>query len=330
MKKITLSLSLLALSAILIQCTPAQPETQEAVAETVVEEQAEDSRILPSWNDGRHRDRILDFVARVTDTSSVEYVAPDQRFAVFDNDGTLWSEQPIYFQLYFALDRAELLGIEHPEVALEGGYGPLLDLFALTHTAMTAREFDGIVTAWLDTAKHPETNKHFTDMVYQPMLELLDYLRANEFETWIVSGGGIDFMRPWTQKVYGIPPQQVIGSSVQTIFENTGDGPAIRRLGKVDFVDDKEGKPVGIQRHIGRIPILAVGNSDGDLQMLQYTASNELTNMQVYIHHTDSVREWAYDKDSHIGEFHKGYEYALDNDWIIVDMEKDWATIYPE
>ena len=301
---------------------------------------------LPSWNEGAAKQSIVDFVARVTDPVSPDFVPEAARIAVFDNDGTLWSEQPAYFQLLFAIDRVKALAPEHPEwktkqpfkavldgdmegLAAAGEHG-LLELVMATHAAMTTVEFEAIVESWLATARHPTTGRPFTEMVYQPMLELLDYLRANGFKTFIVSGGGIEFMRPWTEDVYGIPPEQVVGSSIKTVFEMRDEGPVLVRLPEIDFIDDKEGKPVGINSHIGRRPIAAFGNSDGDLQMLQWTAAADGPSFCLYVHHTDAEREWAYDRESHIGRLDKGLNEAAARGWTVVDMKNDWKVVYPE
>jgi phosphoserine phosphatase len=264
---------------------------------------------------------------------------------VFDNDGTLWSEQPMYFQLAFALDRVKALAEKHPEwkskqpfkavleddlkTVMAGGEHALLELVMATHAGNTTEEFSQIVIDWLATAKHPKTGRLYTDMVFQPMLELLSYMRANDFKTYIVSGGGIEFMRPWTQQVYGIPPEQVIGSSIKTKFEIRNGTPVLTRLAEINFIDDKAGKPVGINQHIGRRPIAAFGNSDGDLQMLQWTSAGTGLNFGLIVHHTDAKREWAYDRDSHIGKLDKALDDASTKGWTIVDMKRDWKTIYP-
>jgi len=300
---------------------------------------------LPSWNEGTAKQSIVDFVARVTDPVSPAFVPEAERIATFDNDGTLWSEQPAYFQLLFAIDRVKALAPEHPEwktkqlfkavldgdmVALAaGGEHGLLELVMATHGGMTTVEFEAIVRNWLATARHPTTDRPYTEMVYQPMLELLDYLRANGFKTFIVSGGGIEFMRPWTEEVYGIPPQQVVGSSIKTAFEMRDDGPVLVRLPELAFIDDKEGKPVGIHSHIGRRPIAAFGNSDGDLQMLQWTAAGDGASFCLYVHHTDAEREWAYDRESHIGRLDKGLDEAAARGWTVVDMKNDWKVVFP-
>jgi len=300
---------------------------------------------LPSWNDGSAKDAILDFVARVTDPTSPEFVSEPERIAVFDNDGTLWAEQPAYFQLFFAMERVKALAPERPEWAtqqpyqavLEGdmealmaaGEHGLIELVMATHAGMTTDEFEAIVIDWVASATHPTTGLSYTEMVYQPMLELLEYLRANGFKTFIVSGGGIEFMRPWTEAVYGIPPEQVVGSSIKTVFEVRDGEPVLVRLPELNFIDDKEGKPVGINSHIGRRPIAAFGNSDGDFQMLEWTTAGDGARFGMLIHHTDAEREWAYDRDSHIGRLDRGLDEADARGWVIVDMKRDWARIYP-
>jgi len=301
--------------------------------------------VLPSWNDTAPKQAVLDFVADVTTPDSADFVPESERIAVFDNDGTLWSEQPLYFQLFFVIDRVKAMAPQHPEwktrepfasllkgdvkQVLEGGEEALLEIVMATHAGMTSEEFSEAISAWIATATHPETGKRFTEMVFQPMLELLDLLRDNGFKTYIVSGGGIAFMRPWTEEVYGIPPEQVIGSSVKTQFEMRDGKPVITRLPEISFIDDKEGKPVGINLHIGKKPIAAFGNSDGDLQMIQWTTAGDGPSFGLYVHHTDAEREWAYDRDSHIGRLDKGFAEAEKNGWTIVDMKKDWKVIYP-
>jgi phosphoglycolate phosphatase-like HAD superfamily hydrolase len=300
---------------------------------------------LPSWNDSLSKTRIVEFVNAVTDRSRKDYVAPAERVAVFDNDGTLWAEQPMYFQLFFALDRVKALAPQHPEwktqepfasllkgdvgKALAGGEQAIAEIVMATHAGTTTAEFERIVKDWIATAKHPKTGRLYTEMVYQPMLELLAYLRASGFKTYIVSGGGIEFMRPWTEKVYGIPPEQVVGSSIKTKFEMREGKPVLVRLPALDFIDDKEGKPVGIHSHIGRRPIAAFGNSDGDLQMLQWTSAGEGARFALYVHHTDAAREWAYDRNSHIGRLDKGLDEAKAKGWTVVDMKADWKVVFP-
>jgi phosphoglycolate phosphatase-like HAD superfamily hydrolase len=304
---------------------------------------AEDA--LPSWNDGPAKQSIISFVEQVTDPDSESFVKPEERIATFDNDGTLWAEQPLYVQLAFAIDRVKQLAPTHPEwktqqpfkAVLENdqkalaasGHKGLLELIMATHAGMTTVEFEEIVKNWLATAKHPRFNRPYTELVYQPMLELLAYLRANGFKTYIVSGGGIEFMRPWSEQVYGIPPGQVVGSSIKTKFEMRDGKPVLMRLPEVDFIDDKEGKPVGINSRIGRRPIAAFGNSDGDLQMLQWTQAGEGPSFMLLVHHTDAKREWAYGRESHIGQLDKALDQAKKNGWTVVDMKKDWKTIFP-
>ena len=300
---------------------------------------------LPSWNDGPAKQSILAFVEKVTREGSPDFVPVPERIAVFDNDGTLWVEQPAYTQLQLLIDRIKALAPEHPEwktkepfasllkgdphgVAATGEAG-LAELMAATHSGMTTEEFSKTVSDWIATAKHPKTGKLYTEMVYQPMLELLAYLRANGFKTFIVSGGGIEFMRPWTEKVYGIPPEQVVGSTGGLKLEMRDGSPVIMKLPILVLNDDKEGKPVGIQRHIGRRPIAAFGNSDGDLQMLQWTAAGSGPRFCLYVHHTDAEREWAYDRKSHVGKLDKGLDEAGSRDWTVVSMKDDWKTIYP-
>ena len=299
---------------------------------------------LPSWHDGKAKQSIITFVTQVTTPGGANYVPAPERVAVFDNDGTLWSEQPMYFQLAFALDRVKALAPEHPEwktrqpfkavlegdlkTVLAGGEHALLELVMATHAGNTTEEFAQVVKDWLATAKHPRTGRHYMDMVYQPMLELLEYLRGNGFKTYIVSGGGIEFMRPWTEAVYGIPPEQVIGSSIQTRFELRHGEPVLVRLPEINFIDDKAGKPVGINQHIGRRPIAAFGNSDGDLQMLQWTCLGNRKGFCLYVHHTDAEREWAYDRTSHIGKLDKALDEAQTKGWTVVDMKNDWKRIF--
>jgi len=300
---------------------------------------------LPSWNEGTAKRSIIDFVNRVAQPGSPDFVVPEQRIATFDNDGTLWGEQPMYFQLFFAIDRVKALAPMHPEwkdkqpfkavlegdfkTVLAGGEHALFEIVMATHAGNTTEEFSQAVKDWLATAKHPKTGRPYTDMVYQPMLELLAYLRANGFKSYIVSGGGIEFMRPWTENVYGIPPEQVVGSSIKTKFEMRNGQPVLVRLPEVNFVDDKAGKPVGINQHIGRRPIAAFGNSDGDLQMLQWTAAGKGARYLLIVHHTDAEREWAYDRKSKIGHLNKALDEALNRGWTVVDMKKNWKVIYP-
>jgi phosphoserine phosphatase len=304
-----------------------------------------DADPLPSWNEGSARQNILSFVAAVTDKTGPDFVPPAERIATFDNDGTLWTERPVYFQLLFSIDRVKALGSEHPEwktiqpfkAVLENDMDTLagagekgfLQLVMATHAGNTTEEFSQIVTEWLSSAKHPKFKRPFNELVFQPMLELLAYLRANDFKTFIVSGGGIEFMRPWVEAVYGIPPEQVIGSSIKTKFEMRDGKPVLVRLPEINFIDDKEGKPVGINQHIGRRPIAAFGNSDGDLQMLQWAAVGEGKRLMLLVHHTDELREYAYDRKSHIGKLDKALDEAEEKGWTVVDMKKEWKVIYP-
>jgi phosphoglycolate phosphatase-like HAD superfamily hydrolase len=300
---------------------------------------------LPSWNDGAARQSIVAFVAKVTQEGTGGYVPPAERIAVFDNDGTLWSEQPVYVQLAFALDRAKALAPQHPEWktqepfasllkgdvsgALAGGEKAIAQIIMATHAGTTTEEFATIVQDWLGTARHPVTGRPYTGMVYQPMLEVLAYLRANGFTTFIVSGGGIEFMRPWTEQVYGIPPEQVVGSSIKTKYELRDGRPVLVRLPELNFIDDKAGKPVGIQQHIGRRPILAFGNSDGDFEMLEWTTAGDGARLGVIVHHDDAAREYGYDRKSHIGRLDRGLDEAGTRGWVVVSMMDDWRAIYP-
>jgi phosphoglycolate phosphatase-like HAD superfamily hydrolase len=299
---------------------------------------------LPSWNDTAAKKNIVTFVERVTKQGSPDFVPPAERIATFDNDGTLWAEQPIYFQLAFALDRVKILAPLHPEWndkepfasllkgdlkgALAGGEAAIFEIVTVTHSGMTTDEFDKIVRDWITTAKHPKTGKPYTEMVYQPMLELLAYLRGNAFKTFIVSGGGIDFMRVFAERVYGIPPEQVVGSSGKLAFEMRDTKPVLMKLPTFNFDDDKAGKPVGIQMHIGRRPIAAFGNSDGDLQMLEWAKDGGGVRFALIVHHTDAEREWAYDRTSSIGRLDKALDAAQAEGWTVVDMKNDWKTIF--
>ncbi|MBW2446643.1 MAG: haloacid dehalogenase-like hydrolase [Deltaproteobacteria bacterium] len=300
---------------------------------------------LPSWQYGATKLRIVQFVERATTPGGPGWVPAAERIAVFDNDGTLWAEQPLYFQLFFALDRIKALAPEHPEwkeqqpfkaalegdmnAVLAGGKKAILDIVMASHAGNTAAEFGSIVADWIETARHPTTGRPYTEMVYQPMLELLAYLRANGFKTYIVSGGGVEFIRVWSERAYGIPPEQVIGSSIKLEFELRDGGPVLVRKAEVDFVDDKAGKPVGIQKYIGRRPVLAFGNSDGDLQMLKWTAAGAGPSLMAIVHHTDSEREWAYDRESHIGTLDAALDEARVRGWLVVDMARDWNAVHP-
>jgi phosphoglycolate phosphatase-like HAD superfamily hydrolase len=301
---------------------------------------------LPSWNEGPTKQSIVSFVSKVTSAGSPEFVPPAQRIATFDNDGTLWAEQPLYFQFLFAIDRVKALAPQHPEWkdkepyksllagdlkgALAGGEHAMLEIIAVTHSNITTDEFERVAQDWFATAKHPKGGRPYTQMVYQPMIELLAYLRANGFKTFIVSGGGIDFMRAFAEKAYGIPPEQVIGSTGKLKYELRDGKPVLLKMPGVEFVDDKDGKALAIQRIIGRRPIAAFGNSDGDLQMLQWTCAETGTRLCAYIHHTDAAREWDYDRKSSIGRLDKGLDEALAGGWTVVDMKKDWKAIFPD
>jgi phosphoglycolate phosphatase-like HAD superfamily hydrolase len=300
---------------------------------------------LPSWNEGKAKQSIIAFVEKVTKEGSPDFVPAAERIAVFDNDGTLWAERPMPFQAAFMLDRVKALAPQHPEwkdkepfasllkgdvkAALAGGERALLEVAMATHAGMTTTEFDAIVNDWFATARHATTERRYTEMVYQPMLELLAYLRANGFKTYIVSGGGIEFMRTFAERVYGIPPEQVIGSSIKTTFEMRDGKPVLVRLPELNFNDDKGGKPVGINQHIGRRPIAAFGNSDGDLQMLQWTSAGSGPRFCLFVHHTDADREWAYDRQPGLARLDKGLDEAQAKGWTIVSMKDDWKAVLP-
>ncbi|WP_200330780.1 HAD family hydrolase [Thiocystis violacea] len=300
---------------------------------------------LASWADGPTKTAITAFVTAVTTENSPNFVPPPERIAVFDNDGTLWVEQPMYTQLAFIIDRVKALAPEHPEwkdeqpfkAVLAGdlealqasGMDGVTKLLAATHANMTTEEFERIAGDWIASARHPRFERLYTQVVYQPMLELLDYLRANGFKTFIVSGGGSDFMRPWTERVYGIPPEQVVGSQIAMRYEVQNGTPVLMRKPEIAFIDDKAGKPVGIQRHIGRRPILAFGNSDGDYQMLDWTTAGAGKRLGLILHHDDSEREYAYDRESHVGRLDKGLDDAASKGWILVSMKRDWSQVFP-
>jgi len=342
MKKIT-AIILTALLVLTYSCKQGAEEGSDQEQDAIANAAKTDP--LPSWNEGVTKTAIIDFVTDVTKAESENFIDIADRIATFDNDGNLWSEQPAYFQLFFAIDRIKALAPQHPEwkteqpfkavlennmeeLAQQGEHG-LVELVMASHAGNTTEEFEAIVKEWLATAKHPRFDRPYTDLVYQPMLELLDFLRANDFKTFIVSGGGIDFMRPWVEEVYGIPRDQVVGSIIVKEFVNEDGNPVIKRLGKLEFNNDKEGKPIGIQKFIGRKPVFASGNSDGDLQMLQWTASGGGLRFMLYLHHTDSIREWAYDRESHIGRLDKGLDEAKEKGWTVINMKEDWKVIYP-
>lgn len=300
---------------------------------------------LPSWNDVSSKQAIIAFVERVTTVGSPDFVTVNQRIATFDNDGCLWSEKPLYFQLFFAIDRVKELAPAHPEWKVEqpfkavlendqaalamAGHHGLLKLVTATHAGMTTDEFSAVVRDWLRVAKHPQLMRPYTELVFQPMLELLSFLRAHGFRTFIVSGGGIEFLRVFSEEVYGIPPSQVIGSSIETKYEVRGGQPVLVRLPEIAFIDDQEGKPVAINQHIGQRPIFAAGNSDGDFQMLQWTTSGQERCFAMLIHHDDQSREWAYDRESSVGKLSRGLDAAADLGWTVISMKKDWKVIYP-
>ena len=300
---------------------------------------------LVSWCDGATKKSVVDFVARVTEAGGSDYVPPEERIATFDNDGTLWSERPYPFQVAFALDRVKAMAPQHPEWQekepfksalagdlkgmLSGGYHALIAIVAATHSGMTTDEFETEVRKWVATTRHPKTNKLFTEMVFQPMLELLTYLRANAFKTFIVSGGGIEFMRAFAEVTYGVPPEQVIGSSGKLKFEMRDGKPVLSKLPEIELVNDNVEKPAAIQKYIGRRPIAAFGNSDGDLEMLQWTTAGKGARFALLVHHNDATREWAYDRDPSIGQLDKALDEANVMDWTVVDMKNDWRRVFP-
>jgi phosphoserine phosphatase len=320
---------LAALAAILIVSTAASAETDP----------------LPSWNDGPTKEAIVGFVEKVTEEGGKDFVPPEDRIATFDNDGNLWAEKPVYFQLLFAIDRVKALAPEHPEwkdkqpfkAAIEGdmktlaasGVKGIAELVMASHAGMSPDEFQKIVSEWLATAEHPRFKRKYTDLVYQPMLELLSYLRDNGFTTYIVSGGGIEFVRNFSQDKYGIPPAQVVGSSIKTKYELVDGKPTLMRLAEINFIDDKEGKPVGINQHIGARPIFASGNSDGDYQMLEWTTAGDGPRLGLILHHTDAKREYAYDRDSSVGRLDKALDDAAGKGWVVIDMKNDWNQVFP-
>jgi len=305
---------------------------------------------LPSWNDGPAKRAVVDFVACATNKNCPAFIPPAERIAVFDNDGTLWSEQPVYFQFAFAIDRVKALAPQHPEWTeqapfslvlkgdLEGlaatGEKGLLQVIAATHAGMTTDEFEATVKDWMSKARHPRFNRPYNELVYQPMLEVMAHLRASGFKTYIVSGGGVEFMRPWVEKTYGIPPEQVVGSSGKLQYELKNGEPVLLKLPELNFIDDKAGKPVGIQQFIGRRPVAAFGNSDGDYEMLRWTTRPQAgretyARFALIVHHTDGEREWAYDRDSHVGRLQKALDEARGRGWTVVDMKRDWKRVFP-
>ncbi len=301
---------------------------------------------LPSWNENNVKHAIIEYIEDVTTTNNPSYIPVADRIATFDNDGTLWSEQPVYFQLYFAIDQIKKLASDHPEWKETQPYKAILEnnmeelktqgmdglkkIVMASHAGTSPEEFEKIVKDWIQTAKHPQKNKLFTELTYQPMIELIEYLKSKDFKVFIVSGGGLDFIRAWCEDNYGIPKEQVIGTTIKTTYEYKNGTATIIRNPEIEFIDDKEGKPLAINKYIGRKPVFACGNSDGDLQMLRWADANTFKSFKLYIHHTDSVREWAYDRTSHIGTFNVGMDEAQEKKWAIADMAKDWKVIYPE
>jgi phosphoglycolate phosphatase-like HAD superfamily hydrolase len=324
-------------------CTPKKEAGENLQQDSVLTAAASDP--LPSWNEGPSKRAITSYITKVTEEGGAEFIPVSDRIACFDNDGTLWSEQPLYFQFVFALDRVKELAPQHPEwktkepfasvlkgdvkAALAGGEKALIELVIATQTGMSAAEFEKQVHAWMTTAEHPKFKKHYNQLTFLPMVELLNYLRSKNFKTFIVSGGDEAFMRPWAEQAYGIPSEQIIGTSMKTMYVVSNDTPAIMRTAALNFLDDKEGKPVAINDHIGKIPVFAAGNSDGDYAMLQYTTTaTGYPRFGMFVHHTDSVREWSYDRTSHIGKLDKGLDDAGKYGWLIVDMKNDWKEIF--
>ncbi len=317
-----------------------------ALGGTIAEPVFAEDDPLPSWNEGPVKRAIVSFVDKVSKEGTLDFVPVSERIATFDNDGTLWCEQPMYVQAAFAMYRVRALAGQHPEwsqkqpfkavlqgdmkTVMEEGARAAMAILAATHAGMTPEEFEGIVSEWLTTARHPRFGRPYTELVYQPMLELLRYLRKRGFKTFVVSGGGVDFMRPWTSRVYGIPPEQVIGSAIKLKYELRDGQPILMRLPEVDFIDDKAGKPVGIQKGIGRRPIAVFGNSDGDYEMLRWTTAAKGPRLGLIVHHTDGEREYAYDRNSQVGRLDKALDDAPARGWVVVDMKSDWKVVFPE
>jgi phosphoglycolate phosphatase-like HAD superfamily hydrolase len=328
-----------------IQLAVALLLTVSIFAEGQKKKETKASDPLSSWNEGATKKAIIDFVTKTTKQGSADFIPVADRIACFDNDGTLWSEQPMYFQLAFALHQVKALAPEHPEwkntqpfqallegdlkTALSGGEKALMEIIGATHSGMTTEAFEKSVKDWMATATHPKTGKHYNEMIFQPMVELLNYLRANGYKTFIVSGGGVDFMRPWVEEAYGIPSDQVVGSSGKVKYDLVDGKPVLLKLAELNFIDDKEGKPVGIHQYIGKRPVFTAGNSDGDYAMLQYTVTGAGPRFGMIVHHTDASREWAYDRKSPVGNLEKGLDDAAKYNWLIVDMKRDWKKIYP-
>ena len=351
MKTINKSMLYIFVLTFVMAFTSCKEQTNEMKAVVSETGQAIDEIIdpLPSWNEGDLKQSLVSFVNAVTDKNNADYVKPLDRIATFDNDGTLWAEQPLYVQLLFALDRIKTLAPEHPEwkttqpfkavldndmkALIDSGKKGLLEILAVTHTGMSTADFETIVSSWIAIAKQPDPrfkDRLFSEMIYQPMLELMDYLRANDFDVFIVSGGGIEFMRPFTETIYGVPTQNVVGSSAKVTYEYNNGKPVLMKLPEVAFIDDKDGKPVGIYSHIGKKPILAFGNSNGDQEMLEWSQSAGKKTFQGLVHHTDAEREWAYGPDSKIGTFsNELMQAAKTNGWYVVDMKTDWKVIFP-
>jgi len=333
------SFLLVVISVYMISCNQIRPNTENTKTENI-----DSTEMLPSWNEGATKNAIIDFVNKTTNEGSVDFIPVADRIACFDNDGTLWTEQPMYFQLAFALDQIKVLASQHPEwktkqpfkavlegdikTIMAGGEKTMATLMMTTHAGMNTETFEASVKQWMKTAKHPKTGKQYNEMTFLPMVELLNYLRSNGFKTFIVSGGGIDFMRAWAEVAYGIPPYQVVGSSGEYKYEVQDNKGVLIKLPELNFNDDKEGKPVGIIRNIGKRPVFTVGNSDGDYAMLQYTSTGSGPRFGMIIHHTDSIREVAYDRNSPIGKLNKGLDDAAKYNWLIVDMKNDWKKIY--
>ncbi len=329
------------ISVFTISCNQPQTKTETTKTETIADATADP---LPSWNEGASKQSIIDFVTKTTKEGSADFVPVADRIACFDNDGTLWSEKPLPFQLYFIVDRIKAMAPQHPEwkikqpfkgilegdlkTALAGGEHALIEIAMATHAGMTTDEFDKSVKEWMATATHPITGKHYNEMVYQPMLDLLDYLRKNGYKPFIVSGGGIDFMRVWVEQAYGIPPYQVVGSSGNVKYDTTVTPPVLMKIAGLNFNDDKLGKPVGIHQHIGKRPVFTAGNSDGDYAMMQYTSTGSGPRFGLFIHHNDSVREYFYDREPGLARLDKGLDDAAKYNWLIVDMKNDWKRIY--
>jgi hypothetical protein len=332
---------------LITSCQSVDSNQDKGQEPTEIAQKEQNDNPLPSWNDGATKQAIIDFVEKTTTEGSPDFIPVEDRIATFDNDGNLWSEQPLYFQFLFAVDRLKAMADDHPEwqtqqpfkalleddhkTALAGGTKSILEIVMTTHARMTTEEFDATVKEWLATSKHPKTGMHYNEMIYQPMVELLDYLRAHDYKTFIVSGGGIDFMRAWVEEAYGIPPYQVVGSSGKLAFQiNESGEPVLMKQAELNFIDDKDGKPIGIHQHIGKRPIIASGNSDGDYQMLQWTTAGEgYPRLGLLLHHTDSVREFAYDRESHVGRLNNGLDDAEKMGWLVIDMKEDWNRVYP-